>query len=159
MDQKMIQQWQSQINHDDDVFLLGDVFFSNTEQSVKTISRLPGKKHLIYGNHDQVIRGSKELQSHFVSIQEYKELKFNGQELILFHYPIQEWNKIHHGAIHCYGHIHQRRSNVGGRAINVCVDSPDLADVNVPYRLYPIEEVVSFGLKKEIRYHHEKINL
>lgn len=156
MDEKMIRQWNYQVQPEDTVWALGDFFFGDGKTSKNIMRRLNGHKNLVYGNHDQVIRGDAHLQSMFESIHEYKEIKINGEMLVLFHYPIQEWNKMHHGAIALYGHIHDKISGVPGRVLNVCVDSPEMNN-GVPYALYRAEDVLRAGLAKEVRRHHEKV--
>jgi calcineurin-like phosphoesterase family protein len=158
MDQKMIQQWRAQVQQNDIVYLLGDVFFCNAEAAIKIMEQLPGQKHLIFGNHDKAIRSNSTLRGKFVAHYEYREITFDGNDIVLFHYPIQEWNRMNRGSIHCYGHIHNKVSGVGGRTVNVCVDSPEM-NTGVPYALYPIKDVVRFGLKQEIRRHHDKVIL
>ena len=49
----------------------------------------------------------------------------HGQDkfrLVLFHYPLSEWNAGHNGSIHLYGHIHANIANVRGKALNVGYD-------------------------------------
>jgi calcineurin-like phosphoesterase family protein len=146
MDEKMIAQWQNQVRPNDTVWMLGDVFWSHEPEAIAIMDRLPGKKHLVFGNHDDMIRNNSTIRNKFESTQEYKEISFNGNRMILFHYPIQEWHKCHSGSINCYGHIHHAVSGVEGRTVNVCVDSPDMYN-GIPYRLYPMQEVVDFALK------------
>ena len=61
----------------------------------------------------------------FGEIFEYKEITVQqGQDkfhLVLFHYPLAEWNAGHHGA-KLYGHIHANIANVKGKALNVGYD-------------------------------------
>jgi calcineurin-like phosphoesterase family protein len=158
MDQKMILQWQNQVRQEDIVYMLGDVFFCPAEDAIKIMQRLPGQKHLIFGNHDKAIRNNSILRGMFASHQEYKEIKLGAQEFVLFHYPIQEWNKMHRGAINCYGHIHHALSDSGGRTVNVCVDSPEMYD-GIPYQLFPADDVVRHALTAPIRRHHDKVIL
>jgi len=153
MDRKMIARWQEQVGPDDDVFALGDFFFCDADKAKSILNQLPGRIHLIYGNHDKVIRNDKKLQSKFYSIQEYKELSIPLGTFILFHYPIQEWNKMARGAFHLHGHIHEKLSGVPGRIMNVCVDSSEIQG-EVPYSLYAIEDIATILSKKEIRIHH-----
>ncbi len=155
MDQKMILQWQNQVRQEDTVYMLGDVFFCDSARAISIMERLPGHKHLVYGNHDKAIRSNATLRGMFESVAEYKEVKVNKQDLVLFHYPIYEWNKMHHGAINLYGHIHNELSEAGGRTVNVCVDSPEM-NTGVPYALYSAEDVIAHALKYEIRGHHNK---
>ena len=39
--------------------------------------------------------------------------------LILFHYPIYEWDGCHKGWYHLHGHIHDRVAEIQGRILNV----------------------------------------
>ena len=36
----------------------------------------------------------------------YLTLKYNGDRISMFHYPIYEWDQCHRGAIHFHGHVH-----------------------------------------------------
>ena len=62
----------------------------------------------------------------FEEICEYKEITVqHGQDkfrLVLFHYPLAEWNAGHHGAIQLYGHIHANIANIKSKALNVGYD-------------------------------------
>ena len=42
--------------------------------------------------------------------------------LVLFHYPLSEWNAGQHDAIQLYGHIHANIANIKGKALNVGYD-------------------------------------
>lgn len=159
MDQKMIRQWQTQVQPNDLVYCLGDFFFCNAEEAISIIDRLPGQKHLIFGNHDGVIHSSSTLRGKFASTSLYKEVKFQDHKIVLFHYPIHEWYGIGRGAIHCHGHIHAALSGVPGRIMNVCVDSSEMASPSLPYALYPMEEMLRRALIKPVRGHHEKVDL
>ena len=49
----------------------------------------------------------------------------HGQDkfhLVLFHYPLAEWNAGHHGSIQLYGHIHANIANIKGKALNASYD-------------------------------------
>ena len=45
-----------------------------------------------------------------------------SEPLILFHYPIQEWDGCHKGWYHLYGHLHDRIAKIPGRLLNVGYD-------------------------------------
>ena len=151
MDEAMIRRWNEQVAPEDTVWALGDFFFCNPDRALTIIRRLNGHKNLVYGNHDQTIRNSV-VRAYFESIHEYKELRHEGKQLILFHYPIYEWNKMHHGAYHLHGHIHDRLSGVPGRILNVCVDSPTFSKGD--YSLYSFEEIQRVAEQRPIRTHH-----
>ncbi len=150
MDEKMIQRWNEQVKPEDTVWILGDVFFCQESRAIQIMRRLPGHKHLVYGNHDQVIRESHRLQSMFESVQEYKEINM-PERVCLFHYPIYEWNKIHHGSYHFHGHIHERLSGVPGRILNVCMDSPTFGDGT--YSLYEWDVLKRVAESRPVRPH------
>ncbi|MGL4739418.1 MAG: hypothetical protein ACRC41_01225 [Sarcina sp.] len=114
MNEYMIENWNSEVKKNDDVYIIGDIAFGKNTLK-KYITRLNGKKHLILGNHDNVILKKVDrniLEKCFVEITQYKEIKDNGRDVILFHYPIMEWNKKRYGAYHIHGHIHNRVDKV-----------------------------------------------
>lgn len=158
MNRNMIRRWQEQVRPEDTVYALGDFFFCNATEAKGIMRQLTGNIKLVYGNHDKTIRNDAELQRMFATIQEYAEIVVNGQTFCMFHYPIEEWNKMHHGAIHVYGHIHNKVMKSGGRAINVCIDSPDMYN-GVPYSLHSVEDVIRVAEQREVRRHHEKVVL
>lgn len=150
MTQLMIAAWQSRVHQNDHIYLLGDVFFCNAEKAMRILDQLPGQKHLILGNHDQVIKSNSSLRNKFVSVREYHETVFAGYKTVLFHYPIYEWNRMHHGSFHFYGHVHGN-CTVPGRAIDVGIDGELSTGLMCPYTL---EEIVERIKNREIRTHH-----
>ena len=58
------------------------------------------------------------------SIRSYLKLKSPEikNTLVLFHYPIQEWDGCYQGWYHLYGHLHDRVAEIKGRALNVGFD-------------------------------------
>ena len=92
------------------------------------LGMLKGKKHLIIGNHDDIILGSSVLLERFESVDYLKDIDDSGTYLVLCHYPIQVWNKKHLGSLHLFGHVHSNKGdwhpmkyNFYG-SFNVCVD-------------------------------------
>lgn len=157
MNRLMIAQWQSQVQPEDTVYMLGDVFFCNAEKAMRIMDQLPGQKFLVYGNHDKVLKSNSELRNKFVSVADYRELRIDGKNVILFHFPIYEWNKMHHGSYHLYGHIHSRygeqeHPGIPGRAMDVGIDSRPLSDMT----LWEWSEVDRILSKRAVRTHHEK---
>lgn len=121
MNQHLITQWQATVAPEDDVWILGDVFWIDGQKACNIMDQLPGNIHLIYGNHDQVIRNHVPLQQKFASIHDYKELKIQGKDVILLHFPIAEWNRGHYGSYHLHGHCHGSY-HARGRVLDVGVD-------------------------------------
>lgn len=101
MNNKMIIEWNKVVSPNDIVFHLGDFSFGSEDDALKVFNRLNGKINIIWGNHDKV---SRKLE--FESTHNYYELKYNKEKIILFHYPIQEWNGMYKGVVHLHGHVH-----------------------------------------------------
>lgn len=106
MDEVLVHNWNERVTEDDTVYILGDCFWKNEENSVKLIQRLKGHKHLIRGNHDWV---HGRLRFYYESIEHYAEINDNDRLVILCHYPIPFYKNQHYGAVMLYGHVHNTR--------------------------------------------------
>ena len=82
MDEVLIHNWNERVTDEDTVYVLGDAFWKNEENSVKIIQRLNGHKHLIRGNHDRV---HGRLQFHWESIEQYAEINDGNTLVIMSH--------------------------------------------------------------------------
>jgi calcineurin-like phosphoesterase family protein len=112
MNEALISRHNAKVGPNDHVWFLGDFSFGNLERTVYVLQRLHGVKHLILGNHDElIIKNMAIFREHFASIDTYRELKFKDSDgddhlMCLFHYPIYEWNRGHHGSFMLHGHSH-----------------------------------------------------
>lgn len=111
MDRCMIERWNGKVGDDDDVWIVGDFCHRSSKDPGWYLKQLKGRKHLIIGNHDNVILQNKESQRHFESIEKTGFVKDDGKQIILYHYPIAEWKYMRHGSWHVYGHLHNRRND------------------------------------------------
>lgn len=79
--------------------------------------------HLILGNHDV----ENKYGGQFTSVQTYKEVKHDGQRIVLFHYPLRRWNKDYRGSWMLYGHVHghlnSEDKNNNKKTLDVGVDN------------------------------------
>ena len=123
MEYHIIEKWQATVGQNDHVYLLGDVFFCPATDALRIVDQLPGQKHLILGNHDNVIRHHKPLRDKFVATHDYLEIKVAGQKIVMMHFPIAEFNGAHYGAYHLYGHAHGNFDHPG-KAVDVGIDGP-----------------------------------
>ena len=55
-DNWLLDMWMSQVGKKDCVYILGDLMAYRGETGENLLSRLPGKKYLIEGNHDENLR-------------------------------------------------------------------------------------------------------
>ena len=106
MNEKMVANWNAVVRPNDDVYIVGDLSFGRYKQIEEILKQLNGKLHLIYGNHDGVIRKHEELQSYFVWCKDIAEIKYKKQRIVMCHYAMKVWNNSHRGAWHLYGHSH-----------------------------------------------------
>lgn len=160
MNRLMIRNWQIQVRQEDTVYMLGDVFFCNADEAIKIMRQLPGQKILTYGNHDKVIRGNSILRSMFISVAEWRKISIDGHKLILHHFPTYEWEGMHNGFYHLYGHIHSRYGEkehpaIPGRCMDVGIDSRPNCDMT----LWSWAEVNQILSKRNVRTHHNKVEL
>ena len=104
MNRQLISNYNAVVQPEDTVYLLGDLSFQiSVEKANALIAQLNGKKHLILGNHDKSY--APEL---FEEILIYRDLREMQKWWVLMHYPLLEWRRERHGAIHLHGHIHSK---------------------------------------------------
>jgi calcineurin-like phosphoesterase family protein len=112
MNEVLIRNWNSVVSEKDEVWVLGDVCMGRLNKVVHLLGRLKGRKYLIAGNHDKKARKMDEFKQHFVWIKDYYETTIydpvtNGKtKVVMSHYPMASWNKMHHGSIMVHGHCH-----------------------------------------------------
>lgn len=126
MNEGLINNWNKKVQKNDSIYILGDFSFGNADQTLEILNRLQGKKYLIKGNHDRVIN-TLEIRNKFEWVRDYFVVKENNIPIIMFHYPIQTWDRKHYGSLHFYGHVHSNISDYAlvnniPNAYNVGVD-------------------------------------
>ena len=142
MNEVLIKNWNSRVKQNDTIYILGDFGYPKNnidiQDIIKILKRLNGQKILITGNHDHRLIKQEEFTKEFVRIESYLEINDKGNKVILFHYPIEEWNGYYRNAIHLYGHVHNNDVNLAKipNRYNVGVD------VN-KYRPVTIEELLA----------------
>ena len=132
MNEHMIDNWNSVVKPQDNVYHLGDVWMgpSSHEERAKLWARLKGRKTLIVGNHDDI----KYMSSgrFFRKISMWKV--WHDMGLILTHVPIHEsciperLNRV--DGINVHGHTHMNGSPEGPYR-SVCVELNDFTPVNL----------------------------
>ena len=150
MDEEIIRRWNSKVQPEDHTYILGDFAFCNAEKAESHLRRLNGSKTLIIGNHDAKLIKDVGFCSEFIAIHDYHSIKMNEVKIIMFHYPIAEWDQMHRGAVHFHGHLHGEVSGMEAyRCLDVGMDNHDC---------YPIklETAVNKALRGQIKSHHQK---
>lgn len=149
MNQWIIDKWNSRVDKQDIVYMLGDFSFINTDITRKFLEKLNGKKHLIWGNHDKSLKG---LEHYFESCSDIKEVTFKkdnfpfldeNMTIVMCHFPILAWDRRMHGSVMLHGHTHgsidELNKNSGELRVDVGLDGK-LAD----YDMVSLEQVYSY---------------
>lgn len=130
MDAGILARYQERVGRNDDFWILGDFAIAkgtDTRDQIGEIFRaIPGRKHLILGNHD------KNWIHHlgWNSVSHFAEIKMDGRRLTLGHYPMLTFPGSRHGALQLFGHVHGNWS--GSRnSVNVGVDLWDFQPVSL----------------------------
>ena len=127
MHETLIANWNSVVSSSDIVYVLGDFSYRGKSESIdRHLRALKGRKVLMYGNHDRVIRREPALQSHFESCHDYLEMHVQDPTvphgrlfMVLQHYPLLSWNGSRRGSVHLHGHSHgTTRYPFNGRIID-----------------------------------------
>lgn len=117
MNELLVQSWNTKVAPDDTVYHLGDVSFGGHDETFDILNRLNGKIHLILGNHDRMMK-TGQIPHRFESIQEYKTLKLDGVHIVLFHFPIESWDRQSYNSWHFHGHCHGQTSHKHETVLN-----------------------------------------
>lgn len=145
-DIEIIKRWNSTVQHDDTVYILGDLCMSGNEKEWNRVFyNLNGKKFFLYGNHDttnKIARYTKEyhmVDNGYVKIYRYSKRK----TFYLSHYPTMVnnfedprflWNLS--------GHTHSKDIfQFKGQCIyNVAMDAHNCTPVSIEQIIKDIEK-------------------
>ena len=110
MNETIIKNFNDIMDWNDILYILGDCFLNDNEEGMKLMRRIPGEKHIIWGNHDtdtrQILMGSEFLFHGYAY-----PLKYKGYHFYLSHYPTLTSNKdedkpLKRRVINLCGHTH-----------------------------------------------------
>lgn len=109
--QALIKNWNAAVDTGDTVYVLGDESWHspNSQEYISFFEQLKGHKVLVRGNHSAHKQSfTKVIQQKcgFVNIADYLEVKDEGRQVVLSHYPILAYKNSYYGAYHLYGHVH-----------------------------------------------------
>lgn len=111
-DQWLMDMWNSSVEKNDHIYILGDLSFHSPNKTISLVEQLSGRKHLIVGNHDKQTNRIAHL---FESVSQIKDIDFTPQihpflnnriYVNMCHYPMVSWSRKSYGAIMLHGHCH-----------------------------------------------------
>lgn len=101
MDQCMVDWHNEEVAPDDHIWFLGDVTWKFNGKAEKTIKSLNGHKHLVVGNHDDIMW----LSPYFESVHLWKRFEEFG--FMASHVPLREEDMVR-TAFNVHGHLHEK---------------------------------------------------
>jgi calcineurin-like phosphoesterase family protein len=150
MNNAMVEEWNAKVDPNDTVYILGDVAFMSGSDAGRLMKRLNGKKILIAGNHDRKTLLDETFRSAFVEIHTYLDINYDGHKIVMFHYPIAEWDQMHRGSLHFHGHLHGGTSGLEPyRVLDVAMDATGEIVISMEHAINKIKDNVIKG-------HHQK---
>lgn len=142
-----VNEWNSKVNQNDYVFVLGDFLWGSQASRLKSISEtLNGNICIVMGNHDKEKTANGKSGSNFDCFYSHDRADFihcksskTGTDQLIFmsHYPALSWPAKGRGSIMLHGHVH-------GAMDEFNEQSPDLrVDVGVDGKLAKMK-ILSF---------------
>lgn len=138
MGEAMIERWNARVNEEDKTFFLGDFAMgpgATPDYVVSVLNRLNGKIVGILGNHDMPSKYGKGLTNLIIANGLHEKVRIlddqitsimiDGQNFVMCHYPMADWDGRFHGAIHLHGHVHTQYPSSeypNGRFYDIGVD-------------------------------------
>ena len=151
-DDALSEAWVERVHRDDSVWILGDLATSSPEHALDRIAALPGRKHLVWGNHDaghpmhrsSFVQHARYLRV-FDSVQQSARRRVGGQEVLLNHHPYEgdhtevdrdpQWRPRDYGVPILHGHVHLTevitRTTLGTLQIHVGADAWAMSPVPI----------------------------
>lgn len=140
-DEEISLEWERVVSKNDIVYVLGDIAVGNYRYALDLLKTLPGRKHLISGNHDIIHPMHHKGQSRaeldrwlqvFETVQPFTYRRLGKHKLLLSHFPYSEWGDGEHregsryeqfrlpdlGHPLMHGHTHGKETFHGGAHIN-----------------------------------------
>ena len=111
-DETIVKNWNSIVQSDDTVYILGDLMLNDNEKGIEYLRQLNGFKFFIRGNHDADNRTQLYQDNGIPFIGDAHYMKYNGYHFYLSHYPTLTGNlekeSLKQMTLNLFGHTHQK---------------------------------------------------
>ncbi len=140
MNDKLIGSINDRVSWTDELWVLGDFSFRiPTAEVIRLRERIHCRTvNLVRGNHDAHFeQGTCPFQKELDYFEGLHTSDSSRRKIVLFHYPIMDWNGANEGAIHLHGHIHahaeynERNRSRGLLRYDVGMDANEYAPVSL----------------------------
>jgi calcineurin-like phosphoesterase family protein len=156
-DEAIIANWNSVVEPEDDVYVLGDIMLGDNEWGRECMNRLEGRIHLIRGNHDTDKRWY-EVYPYIHTVEEMcgwaHVIHYRKYHFYLSHFPTDTANieaeSLHQCMLNLFGHTHSKDKFRADQPMyyNVALDAND----NTPVLLDNIIERMKNKVKECLAY-------
>lgn len=148
MNEAMVAEWNSIVQPEDLVYILGDVAFLPAQKASEYMERCNGRKILVQGNHDRKLLNDPRFRRCFEEVHHYLDINYNGHKIIMSHYPFLEWDQMHRGSIMFHGHLHGGETGMEKyRCLDVGMDSTGEIVISMDRAIHRVKD-------NEIKRHH-----
>ena len=149
MNRTIINNFHKIVTPEDDLYILGDIMLGDLEEGIKLVHQLPGKLHLIWGNHCTDNRKAVLAESwNVVEVLGWASmLKVDHYHFYLSHFPTCTTNfddyikPLRQRTLCLAGHTHSKELFEPYGSYNVAVDAHDCYPVS-------IEQIILDFIKK-----------
>lgn len=128
MNAHLVSNYNERVTNADTCYFLGDVLGTNQKAKddvIELLENLNGKKILVVGNHDDLIRD----WIGWDLVVDYLEIEINRKLIVLCHYPFERWKNAYLQSFHFHGHTHGKIHPLKNR-VDVGVDCHNYAPVS-----------------------------
>lgn len=169
MNECLVQNWNSVVDKDGYVRILGDVCMGKRDETLPILARLNGHKSLVCGNHDRCWEGDPKHEKWLPKYAEYFTNITQGPQNVagLFHkksvyyrvnhFPSEgdsqdsdrytEYRPVDNGRLLLCGHVHDAWKSKGNN-VNVGID----AGWSNGYAPVPVDEVYEYAKEQGIEF-------
>lgn len=136
MDETILDNFTDVVKRNDQVYYLGDLAMQ-FKYIDKYFKRFWGRWFYFRGNHDygwwnKLLKTYDVLpKAWLLDWHDLKTYKFDGQRIVLSHFPLVSWDKSTHGAWHLHGHSHGLLPPTDKLRLDVGVDAWDYKPVHI----------------------------
>lgn len=127
MSKEIIGQINSRVTRKDRLIIVGDFSF---REAPYWRGQVKCNCLLVMGNHDNWVKSLQAFGKFRMNVFQQYDGKLCGHRTHFSHYPTLYWPASHYGSMHCFGHVHDQRTETieslfpeGIRAMDVGVDA------------------------------------
>ena len=138
MNETILKNFKETISPEDDLYILGDIFLGELEPGLELFKQLPGKIHIVWGNHDTNNRVKNIIDcDNVVEVIGYAGIiKYKKQTFYLSHYPTLTDNydkdkPLKQRVLCLAGHTHLKEKFNNCGSYNVAVDAHNCFPVSI----------------------------